>query len=258
MFIYVITNQINGKKYVGQTTKSIENRWRRHKAEALRVGDRPICRAIKKYGAENFTIEQLGWAQDIDQLNRFEIAAIAQLNTLAPSGYNLQSGGENYTAHEVTKEKIRKARLGTKSSDETRAKISAANVGKTMSQEARDKISAGSKGRPESPEHRASMSRTRKGRVPWNKGKTGCYSEETLEKMAAWQRGRVASDETRAKLSAALIGHKRNVGAKQSPEHIASRISARAGYRHTEETITKMSESQKARWARKKAAEAQL
>ena len=48
-YIYLITNKINGKKYVGKTTTSIEERWREHckPCNGIRSG---IDGAIQKYG----------------------------------------------------------------------------------------------------------------------------------------------------------------------------------------------------------------
>ena len=60
-YIYLITNKINNKKYVGKTTKSIKERWEEHlkdsKKEKCEI--RPLYRAIRKYGIENFTIEEI-------------------------------------------------------------------------------------------------------------------------------------------------------------------------------------------------------
>lgn len=61
-FIYVITNQINGKQYVGKTNlSSIEERFKEHKSDfkKRRCEKRPLYKAMNKYGVENFIIEQL-------------------------------------------------------------------------------------------------------------------------------------------------------------------------------------------------------
>lgn len=89
MEIYCITNLINGKQYVGQTTQTIKVRF----AEHYRNNKSYIGHAIQKHGKENFTIELLDTAQDIDELNEKEIYWIAELNTMEPQGYNLCHGG---------------------------------------------------------------------------------------------------------------------------------------------------------------------
>lgn len=58
-YIYKITNQINGKIYIGKTLKDISSRWREHCKAAKKVccEKRPLYMAINKYGIENFKIE---------------------------------------------------------------------------------------------------------------------------------------------------------------------------------------------------------
>jgi hypothetical protein len=90
MTIYLITNLINGKKYVGQTIRPLSVRWYFH---VHQTNCRVMARAIKKYGKENFTIEELFKAQSQEELDRKEIEFILALNTLAPGGYNLTEGG---------------------------------------------------------------------------------------------------------------------------------------------------------------------
>lgn len=92
MFIYLITNKINGKQYVGQTSKSIKQRWSVH---INAKNNTFIYRAIKKYGKENFHIDQIDTADSTNELDWKEIYYIKILNTLAPNGYNLTTGGES-------------------------------------------------------------------------------------------------------------------------------------------------------------------
>lgn len=50
--IYKITNNINGKSYIGQTSQKVEDRWNEHKRGKTSKNS-PLKRAIKKYGWDN-------------------------------------------------------------------------------------------------------------------------------------------------------------------------------------------------------------
>lgn len=91
--IYVITNKINNKKYIGQTINTLNVRWSLHKYDANRGVERPLYRAIRKYGIENFTIEVIE-SIPRNKLNEKEKYWIKKLNTLTPNGYNLSPGGQ--------------------------------------------------------------------------------------------------------------------------------------------------------------------
>lgn len=101
-YIYCITNLINGKKYIGQTTRTIEERFRDHsyQAYASENDSRPICRAIKKYGIENFKVDQL---EEVDNssLNEREIYWIHELQTYGEQGYNATKGGDGHYIYDV-------------------------------------------------------------------------------------------------------------------------------------------------------------
>lgn len=87
--IYVITNKLNGKQYVGQTHFSINERFKRHITDSKKC-DRPLYRAFKKYGIENFAISLL---EETNEPNEREIYWIKKLNTYS-DGYNATLGGE--------------------------------------------------------------------------------------------------------------------------------------------------------------------
>lgn len=188
--IYTITNKLNGKQYVGQTTQPIEKRWAQHVTYAS-IGGKKECsalwNAIRKYGPDAFDVEVIATCDTQEELDRVEVLEIKARNTLSPGGYNLQTGGGNgKPSAEVrakmsaaqkgkkrrplsleTRAKMSAARKGKKPkplSPEARAKLSAALVGKTTSQETRTKISERLKGHSVSPETRTKMSATRKER----------------------------------------------------------------------------------------------
>jgi group I intron endonuclease len=91
--VYIITNLINNKKYVGITTKSIEERFKEHTWESNKNGFMVICDAIKKYGKENFKIELIEELQNVteDELLSRETFYIDKYNTLIDNGcgYNM-------------------------------------------------------------------------------------------------------------------------------------------------------------------------
>ena len=93
-FIYVITNNLNQKKYVGKTTTTIEQRWQQHIKDSKKddISNRPLYAAFNKYGIENFSIQPLEECF-IKDLNEKEIFWISKLNTYA-DGYNATFGGE--------------------------------------------------------------------------------------------------------------------------------------------------------------------
>jgi group I intron endonuclease len=89
--IYLITNKINGKQYIGQTTNPMR-RWNEHRAETDEGEGYAITAAFRKYGAQNFTfhiIEQ----PPIEELNEAEIWWIAHQKSNGIILYNETEGG---------------------------------------------------------------------------------------------------------------------------------------------------------------------
>ena len=93
-YIYCITNDINNKQYVGKTTETLEKRFKEHLNDATkgRCKNRPLYRAINKYGKEHFTIKLLEECS-LQDLESQEIYWINQLNTYS-YGYNATHGGD--------------------------------------------------------------------------------------------------------------------------------------------------------------------
>ena len=92
-YIYLIENKINGKKYIGQTTCSVKERFKQHLKDSRKHLERPLYRAISKYGKENFEIQELEKCS-IEKLNEREQYWIQYYNTFYGEGYNATLGGE--------------------------------------------------------------------------------------------------------------------------------------------------------------------
>lgn len=95
-FIYVITNDINGKQYVGKTNNTVEERFREHVSDSKkrRCEKRPLYSAMNKYGVEHFHIRALEKCSAEKSAEREEYW-IAKLNTYGHTGYNATRGGDS-------------------------------------------------------------------------------------------------------------------------------------------------------------------
>lgn len=88
--IYLITNLINNKKYVGQSL-NIQKRWNQHRSAAFNPKNKsynyPLYQAFRKYGIDNFSFEILEECNFAD-LNNKEEYYVKFYNTLSNQGYN--------------------------------------------------------------------------------------------------------------------------------------------------------------------------
>lgn len=103
-YIYKISNKINSKVYIGKTSTTILNRWYHHKNDYKKY-DWHLYRAMRKYGIENFFIEEVEKCPD-DILNEREKYWINFYNSFI-EGYNSTEGGEGRIQlnREIIKEK---------------------------------------------------------------------------------------------------------------------------------------------------------
>lgn len=141
-FVYSIKCKIEPfKEYIGQTTQDdFQVRLNGHMAEVNGGRRRHLYNAIRKYGWDQFTIEILysfpkegNWKERLDEL---EIQEIARRGTLAPQGYNNETGGNKHKVlHEDTRALMSAGRSGKKHfmfgkhhSEEARDLIRGANV----------------------------------------------------------------------------------------------------------------------------------
>ena len=156
--IYCATSPSN-KKYIGQCLSfdskgrkyGTKGRWRKHISEAKNCGKDKGCRALNnailKYGDKNFILETLIIC-NAEFLDEYEKKFQLLYNTIAPNGYNLIIGGSGGKRCKETRERMSKAWLGHKLSDETKLKISNSlkgdknpNWGKKHSKETLKKMS---------------------------------------------------------------------------------------------------------------------
>lgn len=189
--IYKITNNVNGKIYIGQSI-NIKTRWKDHINTLNRQNSHSILlqRAWNKYGEENFSFEILELCTE-DMLDEAEVKYI-ELYNACNNGYNIEPGGNsNKYLSEETKQKIRESHLGRRHSKETRRKMSQSRIGenngmygRNHSEESKRKISESKKGKPGHPS-----------------------SEKQKEAARRANTGKIVSEETRRKISEANKGN---------------------------------------------------
>lgn len=104
MIVYRIVNKITCEEYIGKTTRELSRRWLEHtqkQTDCVR-----LSRAIKKYGKQNFIVQELGKYTTLEDLNNAEEYFISFYNTLSPNGYNLITGGRSPEWSEESKNKV--------------------------------------------------------------------------------------------------------------------------------------------------------
>ncbi len=124
--IYLITNTVNRKQYVGQTISHNPLRYyRQHLSRARNgSGNLLIHRAIRKHGEDNFTFEVIWWANNQISLNISEDSFIQLFDTISPNGYNLRGGGARGKLSEVGKKNLSAAMALILVDPKVRARIS--------------------------------------------------------------------------------------------------------------------------------------
>jgi group I intron endonuclease len=96
MRVYLVTNRVNGKRYVGITTKTLAQRWYEHCWLAEHGGTQALYKAIRKHDPSSFTVEQIDTAESLEELLEKERSHINRLATYAKlgTGYNMTLGGD--------------------------------------------------------------------------------------------------------------------------------------------------------------------
>jgi hypothetical protein len=173
-YVYLTTNIVNGKQYVGaHTTNNIDDGY-------LGSGNL-IRRSIKKYGKESFKKEILQKCETLHEARKLEEPNIIKYKTLIPIGYNIHpNGGNGEIPGRRTKASIDKFR-------ESFSKVPRTAEWKTN-------ISKGLSGRKFTNEHCQNISKSHIGQNCWCKGKTGIFSKETIEKMSKRASERVGEE----------------------------------------------------------------
>ena len=91
-YIYKITNNINGKIYIGKTEFSVEKRFKEHCQDYKKreFEKRPLYSAMNKYGIDNFTIETIEKTDNPEEREKYWIEYYGSFKT----GYNATMGGD--------------------------------------------------------------------------------------------------------------------------------------------------------------------
>ena len=174
MYIYKITNKINGTYYIGCTERLPYIRFREHIKES-NTSNYYIHRSIKKYGSFNFTYKIIDAASTIDELHDLEKYYIQVFESNIykfpdGKGMNMTDGGEGFTGRthteetkkligekgkgnqycvgykhtNATKRNMSRGQRGCKKPPRTkthREKLRQANLGKKLSEEHKKKLS---------------------------------------------------------------------------------------------------------------------
>lgn len=211
--LYKIINTINSKCYIGQS-KRVRDRWSAHKRLAVKVLNGG------KLGDAGIQLIHIKMAEY--GIDNFKFKILDECDT--QSGANIK---EAYLAKEslvpngynvIPGGKVVSGSMhpcyGTKISEEHKKRIIEANTGRRHTTEAKEKLRKANIGKTISIETRKKLSDINKGKIPWNKGKA--LTAEHKEKISESKMGITTckgyrhSEKTRKKMSESRSGYKSN------------------------------------------------
>ena len=140
--VYLVTNVVNGKKYVGMTKTTLKERMHGHRY----YKGSSLYEPIQEYGIDNFIVEVLFTTENKNQAIEKEIFFTLQFQSHKKEyGYNIAIGSSYFgrIVSEETKEKLSKSLKGKPGLCGEKNP----NYGKHLSQETKEKISNSLKGR---------------------------------------------------------------------------------------------------------------
>lgn len=113
--LYVVSNTVSGRQYIGITKNTLAQRFASHKNSAKSGKNTPFYAAMRKYGVDKFVITEVCTYNNFEDCAKAEIAVIASDTKL----YNIALGGNGgYVVPEDRKDewraKLRSARVGRK------------------------------------------------------------------------------------------------------------------------------------------------
>lgn len=201
-YIYKVTNNFNGKCYIGQSIdRPEEGRWKAYKRLNCKKQHK-LYNTLKKNGPENFIYEIIATGFDKTNLDFLEDTYEICYDSIN-NGYNIRRGGSHGKHSEETKQKMsisskgNKGNLGRKFTEEHKGKLSNARKGFKPSTLSIEKSAAGHRGIKYSDEIRQKLSESHKGFK---------HTEETKRKITESNKGLKRSEETKRKLSMAKKG----------------------------------------------------
>lgn len=98
MYVYKVTDMVNGKIYVGRT-KNFKERVRYHQTryDNKKEYNKPLYKAMREHGVENFRFEIIKSGLTDSESNKLESEMIKELHSLiSENGYNVSPGDNFY------------------------------------------------------------------------------------------------------------------------------------------------------------------
>jgi group I intron endonuclease len=242
--IYIITNEINSKVYIGKAN-NIDTRWNTHYKKLINQkyidnngNYTHLQKAWNKDGEENFTFDVLEECT-LEQLNEKEKYWIAYYESDNPKyGYNKTKGGDGGSPNKEVRKRISESHKGKKLLETTKHKLSLLNKGENNAMYGKKGKLSPSYGLKRSNETKEKLSNSLKGHV---------VNEETKQKMRDNIGDRTGinnpffnkqhSEETKQKIS------NKNKGRKLSEKQKQILIQINTGRVHTIESKQKMREA---------------